>query len=167
MSRLLIYGFGAYANYPGNISEQVLSQFPALKSVRKVVFDVRFDRRMFETVVLEETPEIVLGLGQHPRARKLRLERRARNLKTSTNGVSGPVTPRGPSDRYANLPLPETALTTTSYDAGTYVCNYSMYLMGEYCARSGGRFGFIHIPMNHATDPVNRYLLKVMDFLGI
>lgn len=156
--RLLIYAFKPYGGYPDNASERVLARLTAGDEVAREVFEVRFDPRMFQEVMARVRPDAILGLGQHPRARKLRIERKAVNLRAEPGAASAPIRPGGPAARYANLLLPASSLTTTTYDAGTYVCNYSMYLMGEYCEQHRARFGFLHVPRALSTDAVCAYL---------
>ena len=156
--RLLIYGFKHYGPYQDNISEQVIHALPEYDEVVKQVFDVKFNSRMFYNTLDKVKPEIILGLGQHPRARKIRIERKAKNIHRTEQGEYRCIDKAGPAIRFANLSLPDTDLTTITYDAGTYVCNYSMYIMGEYSERSGGRYGFIHIPRQSNIDVVTRYI---------
>ena len=76
MHRILIYGFGPYQQYTTNITEALLRDIRLPRNVFTEVFDVRFSRRMFENTFETVQPDVILGLGQHPRARKLRIERR-------------------------------------------------------------------------------------------
>jgi len=161
--RILIYGFKPYSIYKTNITERIVSAVTNSAFVSKQIFDVRFDAGMFRQTLALTRPNVILGLGQHPRARKLRIERKAKNLKITGDGPIVPIDKAGPSVRMATLRLPSTGLTTVTYDAGTYVCNYSMYLMSEYCEKNAARFGFIHVPQNIQVDAANRYLNMVID----
>lgn len=116
MQRILIYGFGPYQQYTSNITEILLRSMKLPRNVFKEVFEVRFSRHMFETIFETVQPDVILGLGQHPRARKLRIERR-------THKRDHPA-----QTRFVNLSLPHTSETTVTYDAGNYVCNYSMWV---------------------------------------
>ena len=160
---LLVYGFKPYADYKENISEKVIAEIPGSDRVRKAVFDIRFSRRMFAAVLQRSSPDVIIGLGQHPRARKLRIERKAVNLWK--NGNMGPksIAPLGPKYRYSNLGLPLTSEVTVAYDAGSYLCNYSMYVVAEYCERHAARFAFIHVPQNYKLAKVTRYVCHAMD----
>ena len=161
--RVLLYGFKPYGDYTENISEQILSRIAETDTVIKKVYDVRFDADMFGKTMAKIRPDRILGLGQHPRARKLRIERKAKNLRKSEGQTLVPISESGPSCRYATLELPQTALTTVTYDAGTYVCNYSMYLTGQYCGQSGARFGFVHIPKDQDLVTLSAWLKRVLD----
>ncbi len=146
MPRVLIYGFGPYMSFRENVTEKTIRTLPRMAGVRTRVFDVRFDRAMFERALARAKPDIVIGLGQHPRARKLRLERRAH--------------PRGDprTGRRVTLDLPHTADTTVTYDAGDYVCNFSMWIAGGWCGKNGARFAFIHVPGGYPPRRLARYL---------
>ncbi|MEX2639286.1 MAG: hypothetical protein WD266_01275 [Balneolales bacterium] len=156
--RFLIYGFKPYAGYKSNVSSEVMTSGIIRHEPVMHIFDVCFDYRMFATVLQQVEPDVILGLGQHPRARKLRLERKARNLMKVPGREITPVSIDGPPTIYTNLDLPQTTLTTRSYDAGSYVCNYSMYLAGEYCRGSSKRFGFIHIPKGYECSLAGEYI---------
>jgi pyrrolidone-carboxylate peptidase len=161
--RILIYGFKPYASYKTNITSDIVKSVIDHDVITKKIFDVKFDAEMFNQTLLQVKPDVIIGLGQHPRARKLRIERKAKNLQRKEDGSFEPIDKDGPSARFANLTLLATELTTTTYDAGTYVCNYSMYLMGKYSDKSGARFGFVHVPKDSKISAVNRYLAQVID----
>jgi len=157
MPGLLVYGFKPYGDFPENVSERVLAGITPAAGMMRHVCAVRCDAAMVHAVLADIRPKAILGLGQHPRARKLRIERKARNIRDSETGPA-PIETDGPVSRPATLRLPDTEITTTAYDAGSYVCNYSMYLAGGFCEWNGGRFGFIHIPRNCDPAVVCRYL---------
>ena len=150
MQRILIYGFGSYQQYTSNITEVTLRSMKLPSEVFKEVFEVRFNRRMFENAFETIQPDVVLGLGQHPRARKLRIERRAHKRGCSTQ------------TRLVTLSLPHTSETTVAYDAGDYVCNYSMWVSTEWCLRNDARFGFLHVPKDYSTKKLARYVRQTI-----
>jgi pyrrolidone-carboxylate peptidase len=150
---VLVYGFGPYQTYRVNVTERTVRSLPPRLHVHRRVFAVRFDRRMFERTLERLRPGIVIGLGQHPRARKLRLERRAHQRGK----------PR--VARFVSLALPRTAGTTVTYDAGDYVCNFSMWVVQGWCAKHGGRFAFIHVPKDYPPARLAAYLGKCLTAL--
>jgi pyroglutamyl-peptidase len=152
--RMMIYGFKPYGSFDSNISEQVINALPDRKGLVKRVFAVQFNYDMFYQSFLKLKPEIILGLGQHPRARNMRIERKARNIMKDVDGYSKHINKNSPNERYVNLKFPKLKNFTTTYNAGTYVCNFSMYVMGEYSESYGARFGFIHLPMGLELDEV-------------
>jgi pyrrolidone-carboxylate peptidase len=158
MKRILLYGFKPYADYTVNVTEKIINEFPEQKGIIKTIFDVKFDKQMFNNTLRASNPEIIIGMGQHPRARKLRLERRARNVKRDTGGEEALISKNGSAVRYVNMNLPVNEKTTITYDAGDYVCNYSMYLMSEYCVTRKSKFAFIHVPVNYSIKFVIDYL---------
>ena len=121
---------------------------------------------MFQREFDSTRPEFIIGLGQHSRARKIRIERRAQNLMRRG---------RRPPDRQieriqtqsvtANLRLPVCAGTTLAYDAGTYVCNYSMWQMHSWCQHHSAYWAFLHIPQHANVLEVVEYLKKVCDMI--
>jgi len=143
MPAVLVYGFGPYMSYTENVTEAAIRALPRRLRAHRMVFDVKFDRGMFERVLERWRPDFVIGMGQHPRARKLRLERIAR---------------RGRARRAVSLDLPRTAFTTATYDAGDYVCNFSMWVVQSWCAKRGARFAFIHVPRDFPPARLASYL---------
>ena len=114
VARILVYGFGPYKQYRTNITETTLRNIRLPKNTTVHIFDVRFARQMFIDVFDQIQPTIIIGLGQHPRARKLRIERK--------------TFPRGDPKKSltTTLKLPNTSDTTIAYNPGDYVCNFSM-----------------------------------------
>ena len=160
--RIFFYGFKPYADYSSNITEQVLARIDETQMLKKRVFDVRFDAAMFNETLARIKPDRIIGLGQHPRARKLRIERKAKNLQQSAGKAPAPIIAGGSRESYVTLTLPQNELTTVTYDAGTYVCNYSMYLMAQYCRQTGAQSGFVHIPVDYDLRTLRQYLHQVV-----
>ena len=150
MQRILLYGFGPYQQYTSNITEVLLRSMKLSRNVFKEVFEVRFSRRMFENTFETVRPDVILGLGQHPCARKLRIERRTHKRDHPTQA------------RFVNLSLPHTSETTVTYDAGNYVCNYSMWVGTEWCMQNNARYGFLHVPKDYSPKKLARYVSRAI-----
>ena len=151
MQRILIYGFGPYQQYTSNITEALLCDMRLPRNVFKKVFEVRFSRCMFENTFEMVQPDVILGLGQHPRARKLRIERRTHKRDHPAQA------------RFVNLSLPRTSETTVTYDAGNYVCNYSMWVSMAWCLQNDARCGFLHIPKDYSMKRLEKYVRCVIE----
>jgi pyrrolidone-carboxylate peptidase len=164
--RILVYAFGPYEEFADNVSEAVIARLRPRLGLATEVFAVRFDRAMFLRTLQRHRPDIVIGLGQHRTGRKLRLERKAVNRFGHRGGPWRQISPSGPPACFADLRLPETAATRVTCDAGTYVCNFSMYLTLEYCRRRGCRFAFVHIPRHGDIRAVAAYLRYAIRTLG-
>jgi pyrrolidone-carboxylate peptidase len=160
---IFVYGFGPYLNHDENVSQAIVERLRSQSEVSTEVFDVRFSRSMILDTLNAHDPAVIIGLGQHPRARKLRLEKKAVNLMQGPGGNERKIDDSGPAVRRANLVLPENKQTTITYDAGTYVCNYSMYICLEYCERQAAQFAFMHIPMNYDPRRAAGYLQRAID----
>jgi len=164
--KTLVYGFGPYEEFDANISESIVRALAPGPGVVTEVFDVRFDRDMFARVLGRHSPDVVIGLGQHRRGRKLRIEGRAQNLWGRRGEPLRRVSESGPEHRLASLRLPLDARTTVSRDAGTYVCNFSMYVCLEYCAARGSRYGFIHVPRGYDPAAAADYVREAIHHAG-
>ncbi len=154
MRPILVYGFGPYLSFRDNVTERTLRAMKAPRGVVLHVFDVKFDSSMFERVFERVRPSAIIGLGQHPRARKLRLERRAHARGNPSRG------------RFVTLDLPRTRDTTVTRDAGNYVCNFSMWVGTDWCARHGARYAFVHVPKDYAPAKLEAYLRHAVGRLG-
>tara|TARA_B100001093_G_scaffold245679_1_gene235214 strand:+ start:1598 stop:2104 length:507 start_codon:yes stop_codon:yes gene_type:complete len=144
----LVYGFGPYEKYNHNVTTDIVREVNRLKLARGIVFDVRFDSNQFIAALERYQPKVIIGIGQHPQARKIRIERRARNWHESACYTGKPIESCGPEFRYASLKIPTTEETTVTYNAGAYVCNYSMYLMCREAERMKAKYAFLHVPIH-------------------
>ena len=92
--RVLLYGFGPYLQFRDNVTEAIVHGLEGTRisglDLHRRVLPVRFDPAPFLEAIEEVQPSIVIGAGQHPRARKIRIERRA------FNELEGPGQPPGP-----------------------------------------------------------------------
>lgn len=164
--KILVYAFGPYEEFADNVSEAVVAALRPQRGLVTEVFPVRFDRAMLLRGLRQHRPDIVIGLGQHRTGRKMRLERKAVNRFGPRDGPYRAISPKGPAALFANLHLPETSATRVSYDAGTYVCNFSMYLTLEYCRKRGCRFAFVHIPRHTSIGAAAAYLRSAVRALA-
>ena len=90
------------------------------------------------------------------------------NLKRSSKEeIPTPISKNGRSFYHTSLKLKKISGSTITYDAGKYVCNYSMYVISEHLEGKNTRFAFLHVPMNldvkKGVDFIE-YLLK--DYLN-
>lgn len=159
--KILLYGFKPYLNFRWNISEKVVKRIKPRDDLVKVIFPVRFDRKLFLRVLEKEKPNTVLGLGQTPKGNKIRIERKAKNLRKE-NGEKV-ILKDGPEYQFANLELERDDNSQVSFDAGEYVCNFSMYLMIDGALRRGMKFAFLHIPMSFDLKKAVEFVERKID----
>ena len=151
--RILVYGFGAYREFPNNITETIINALPSFAGLKTAVLPVRFNRRQFIDVLERHKPDNVVGLGQCTRART-EIETRAINHKRASDmGPLRPIRQSGAEFLPTTLNITLGSRVGRSDNPGDYVCNYSMYVILDYINRSAGevKFGFLHIP--HDVDP--------------
>lgn len=151
--KILIFGFKPYFKYKKNISEEVVKKlvlddkiqvkknyFAKQSAVKKILNDIKKYR-----------PDVVVGLGQTSRDGRIRIEKRAKNYFKPLNRASGAEIKRGGKKYYfTNLKLKKMPQMVVSYDAGTYACNFTMYLILNFLERGRRKikFGFLHIPLD-------------------
>lgn len=161
--QVFIYGFKPYLHFTENVTESLIAGFPDQPGLAKHVFDVEFNNKMFISTLDKYKPDLIIGLGQHPGARKLRIERKARNLYQADTRKSDKIRNGGADYLFTNFLLPKAEGTTTTYDAGTYVCNFSMYIMCEYAYKNDVKFAFLHVPISIDKGFLNNYLMTVIN----
>ena len=165
-SLILIYGFRKFEHHSSNISESVIADLPKSTGLVTRVFDVEFDSKMFKREFDSTRPEFIIGLGQHSRARKIRIERRAQNLMLPGRKPPSRKIQRNQRQTViSNLRLPVSSGTTLSYDAGTYVCNYSMWQMHSWCQQHSAYWSFLHVPQHGNVLEVVEYLMKICEMI--
>ncbi len=166
--RLLIYGFGPYRQFDENITEKVVKALPETRGLKKIVFPVRFHRTQFTHAVKKYRPDVILGLGQSSRRRRLSIEKRAANrMRKKIRGRLEPVVSGGAKWLRTTLALKNGPGGRFSNDAGDYVCNYSMYVILDHLKREGLQtsFGFIHIPHRCSPAKARRYVQRIVQGL--
>ena len=164
--RILIYGFGPYRRFRDNVTEKILRRLPGRSGLRKMVFPVHFRRGQFVQAVRKNRPDLILGLGQCSKGKKLRIESRALNRRRIDKSEQArPIVRGGPRQLSTNLKLNIGSAARISRNAGDYVCNYSMYVILDYLRRRRApvRFGFVHIPHDFDPGRASRILAKAVD----
>ena len=164
--RILIYGFGIYRSFKDNVTEEIIRRLPRRRRLSKIIFPVKFHRRQFIDAVRKHDPEVILGLGQCSRGKRLRVERRAVNKRRNDRREKAqPIVGGGPRQLPTNLKLNIGSQARLSRDAGDYVCNYSMYVILDHLMRRRMPvgFGFIHIPHDYDPRKASRILAQVID----
>ncbi len=164
--RILIYGFGPYRQFQENVSETILRRLPKRRWLKKVIFPVLFHKRQFIDAVKKHEPDVILGLGQCSRGRRLRIERRAVNKRRDRRVEKARrIVPEGSARLLTNLKLSLGPKARPSRDAGDYVCNYSMYVILDHLKRRRLpiRYGFIHIPHDYDPESAGRFLRKAIE----
>ncbi|MEM1970773.1 MAG: pyroglutamyl-peptidase I [Sulfolobales archaeon] len=172
--KALITGFEPYGKYVENPSEVVARTLPEVASrelpgveLVTAVLPVSFRRAKERLLGLlrDEKPHIYLGIGLRPGATHIAIERVAINLadaRTPDNDgeqpIDEPIDPEGPAAYFSTLPVKSIVKelrskgipAALSNSAGTFLCNYVMYLGLNHSFRYGYpmKSGFIHVPFS-------------------
>ncbi len=161
-NKILVYGFGPYAHYRHNVTADIIKAIAVQKITSTYIFQTKFSRTMFDCVLDEYQPELIIGLGQDSRARKIRIERKAKNWRKGLLTLGRPISKAGPEHHYVSLKVVSNADSTITYDAGAYVCNYSMYVMCEYCKKTDAKFAFLHVPVKVDVSQVACFVTNII-----
>jgi pyroglutamyl-peptidase len=172
MRTLLLTGFGPFPGAPFNptgplVRALACQRHPGLVGIRRVahVFPTSYDAVDAElpSLLAREAPAIVLMFGLAMRARHVRVETHARNVRSCRqHDVEGftptddTIAPNAPPQvplrirasqfvmavRAARIPV------ELSHDAGSYLCNYLCWRASEAASMPDGPrlTAFIHVP---------------------
>lgn len=160
---IFIYGFGPYDEFKGNISATVIANLPEAVGVSSQVFPSVFDRAIFDKSLNEFQPKYILGLGQTRRGCKLRIERYAHNVWAKRKGTPNSIVADASYHRRRmrwTLPLDESC--EIGEDAGTYVCNFSMWVCDEWAEINSAVSAFLHIPVSFDVKTAVQYVESVI-----
>ena len=162
--RILITGFEPFRGSDTNITQEIISQFPAQIGNREIVticLPVSFQRApvALQQAIAQHQPDMILLLGQCPASESIRLERFAMNMMDAKNPDNDGYTP-SEETIYLKAPLayhsPINIKTivhhlqekelpaVVSNSAGLYVCN-RVYYEALHLQRKAL---FVHIPKN-------------------
>jgi pyroglutamyl-peptidase len=171
MPTILVTGFGPFPGSPYNPTGPLVQRLarprrPRLAGVKVVahVFPTSYTSvdRDLPRLIAKHKPDALLMFGLAPRARKLRIETRARNCVALLPDVSGvarghhAIQPNGPA--VLAMPAPAQRLlaairttrvpATLSHNAGRYLCNYLCWRAAEAASKKNGPrlAAFIHVP---------------------
>jgi len=166
--KLLIGYFGPYLSVKKNISSRVIKK---LKSVHcpKILFPVRFNKKIFLKPLHQYKPNIYLILAHNPKGKYLQIELRGVNLKTGMNNLSTlyPIKKGGKKYEVSCFKPRLIGKMKYSTNAGRYVCNYSIYtvLREIRVKKLKTKLCFLHIPgsfkINRASDKIKIFITKL------
>lgn len=148
-----IYAFKPFGKFKTNSSEKILKSIKG-KSIKKV-FDVKFDKQMFLKEIKKHNPDIIIGIGMVARSKKVRIERKAVNKMKNKK-----IAKKRKDALFTTLRIRPTKTMRISYDAGTYVCNYSMYTILH--RFKDKKYAFFHVPYK-MTSKQKKELITTID----
>jgi pyrrolidone-carboxylate peptidase len=164
--KLLVYAFEPFGQNAENISQQVLKRLRVRKNVMKMSLPVKFNSSIIIDAVEDAKPNIILGLGQYPRGKKFRIERLAKNRRKSKGHLQTSITENGAAKAVVTLKLQPDVNSRISYNAGRYVCNYSIYVLLTNTITKDIPLAFLHIPkkvdVNKATEMVEHKIDEIL-----
>ena len=167
--KILLTGFEPFGGESINPAFEILKLLPESIGGAQLIkreIPVSFEESLvaIEKIIAEETPDVVLSLGQSGGAFGLRVERVGLNLRESEKADNYGHRPSnekihddGEVAYYASLPVKAMVKRLregnvpafVSYSAGTYVCNnvlYGLLYLNETKYSGRMKCGFIHVP---------------------
>ena len=186
--KILIFGFKPYGRYKTNISEIIVNKIRNKKIGKKIILPTAFDRNKIIKKLKEIKPDIILGMSQHPRARKIRIERKAKNIiklkkekipenrrfsgHRKSKGFSSEsrlINKNSKSVLFTNLKIKKINGITITYNAGTYVCNFVMFIIMDHIRKNNKdtKFAFLHIPKDYSIRKGINTINKITNNINI
>jgi len=168
---ILVTGFGPFPGAPFNPTGPLVRRLARLR--RPVLAEVRIVTHVFPTsyaavdrelpaLIARHRPDALLMFGLATRARRPRIETRARNALALLPDATGTALRRHSvaPGKPAAMPMPAPAhrllaairdarlAAALSRDAGRYLCNYLCWRAAEAVARGNGPHlaAFVHVP---------------------
>ncbi len=164
---ILIYAFEPFGPYRRNITADLIAQLPLRPQWQAHVLPVRFEAELFLKPVRAFEPDLILGLGQYPRGNLIRIERKAFNHKRDrTQNLDESIDPEGSDSLALRWQIRPNSEQRVSYDAGRYVCNFSMYTLAQYAQEQGIASAFLHLPCGFSLTRARRSILQILNKAG-
>ncbi|MBI1957038.1 MAG: hypothetical protein HYS44_01075 [Candidatus Niyogibacteria bacterium] len=162
--KVLISGFSPYGAFSDNITQKIIQRLKVRKNTEKIIFPVEFNESIFRDAIQKYKPNFFLALGQHPRARKIRIERKAVNLRRFHKDQKPvAIDTKGPRYRFLNWKLTSDRETRISYNAGMYVCNFCIYVVSGLQQTENFKFALLHIPRSGDIQKMVKFVESRLD----
>jgi pyroglutamyl-peptidase len=172
MRRVLLTGFGAYAEEADNPSGAIAARLDGSQTdgvvIHGLVLPVKSARvgATLREAIARISPDVVLVTGVTPGRAAVSVERVAINAQDfpipdvdGLEPVDEPVVEGGPSAYFSQLPI-KAILSAwrarripayVSNSAGTYVCNQTFYLARHLTEGTKAIAGLVHIPLSSSN----------------
>ena len=160
---VLIYAFSSWGGKSKNVSQEVLQALEV--QADKVTLKVKFEYEPYKDIV-KRGYNLIVGLGQYPRGRSIRIERFAQNLFGSRAKGYVPIELGGPDKIELDLRLTPMPGVLFSDDAGRFVCNFSMYTLMRH-KKKETKLAFFHIPKQVGVDWATEVVSKLLAQVGV
>lgn len=167
--KILVFGFKPYGKYKTNISEIIVNKLRNKKISKKIILPITFNRNRIIKKIKEIKPDVILGVSQHPRARKIRIERKAKNMIKLRKEKLKFTNKNSKKVLFTNLKIKKINGTTITYNPGTYVCNFVMFNIMDYIIKNGKdiKFAFLHIPKKYDIRKGISTINKIINNINI
>lgn len=167
--KILVFGFKPYGKYKTNISEIIVNKLRNKKISKKIILPITFNRNRIIKKIKEIKPDVILGVSQHPRARKIRIERKAKNMIKLRKEKLKFTNKNSKKVLFTNLKIKKINGTTITYNPGTYVCNFVMFNIMDYIIKNDKdiKFAFLHIPKKYNIRKGISTINKIINNINI
>ena len=173
--RILVTAFVPFGANDTNISQKVLDAIQA--DVAKLLLPVSFRRapHVFNEVIGQFQPDVIISMGQAAEGDKIRLERLAINMMDSAKGDNDGYIPdeeiicsEAPLALKTDLPVKQLCAdcinaglpTKVSNSAGLYVCNRIYFEALRHTTKSL----FVHIPKDMDVETAKQTINQLIKY---
>ena len=166
---ILVTGFKPWGKFRTNPSGIIAKNLDGLRLGSEAMMGVELDvsyrrvRKTLPRLIEDLSPKLVINLGLAPGTPGIRVERVAINIVDAGKDVDGvelrdtEIVQGGPAAYFSTLPTRKIVEALRgdgipshlSYTAGTFLCNYTMYLSLHTVKTLGvdAKAGFLHVPL--------------------
>ncbi|MBR9690484.1 hypothetical protein GOV08_02255 [Candidatus Woesearchaeota archaeon] len=157
--KILLYSFKDYKGWKRNITEKILKKVKKQKNLSKKVFLLRFEKKQYTDEVKKAMPDIIIGLGQHSKGNKIKIERKAFNFKkVNKKAKRVPINEKAPMAYFLSPNIGKDAESWNSYYIDDHVYNYSCFITRHYFKSIP--FIFFNIPKKYDIKKAAKYVEK-------
>lgn len=161
--KVLVYAFSSFGGAASNISEQILKRLTVIAD--KLLLKVRFVELPYRDIAANDY-DMIVGMGQYPRGKRIRIERFAHNLWGSKAKGYTQIEKGGLEKIELDLKLSPIQGALPSDDAGRFVCNFSMYTLMR-LKKKTTKLAFLHIPKQVEVDWATEVVGKLLSQVGV
>lgn len=184
---MLITAFEPYNNRKINVSAEILKTIQQETNYNTLLTPVIYNTAAQlilskYKVIKPKKPKYVIMLGESKKVKDITLELKAHNLDNSpikdnagALHIKAPINNRGPKQittkidnhKIQKLLEKEGYKVVLSNNAGSFVCNNTLYNVGKGLKNTKTNFGFIHIPANTKKIKQNtEIILKILEWIN-
>lgn len=95
------------------------------------------------------------------RGKKIRIERKAKNIRKIKKDEKLRIIDKGSKEMFVNIKIKDDKNSRISYNAGWYLCNFSMFVILKNIKKKQ-KYAFFHIPKDYDVKKATNYFTRII-----